>query len=187
MKAPVTYYPDFCAGLGNPDAMFEDLTNDLDWERREFAPRDEFYANDTPAPYTYGSGVGTRTYLPKPWHPVMLTVREHLESLCNCTLDVCFLNRYTGSRDWLGWHSDDSPEMDPARPIVTVSLGAERAIQFRPIDDKTVEPETLMLRHGSAAVMAAGMQKVWRHRIPKSGRVVGPRISLTFRGYISAS
>ncbi|MGN6694555.1 MAG: alpha-ketoglutarate-dependent dioxygenase AlkB [Aquihabitans sp.] len=44
-------------------------------------------------------------------------------------------------------------------------------------------PETMWLGHGSAAVMAAGMQQVWAHRIPKSSRQGGERISLTFRRY----
>lgn len=155
------YIPDLCEAVGDPDEMFETFDTEIDWVRRDSTPLDEFYANDTPAPYTYGSGEFAR-------------------------LDVCFMNRYAGPRDHLGWHSDDSPEMDPDRPIVTVSLGAVRDIQFRPIGDPSAEAiETLTLEHGSAAVMLPWMQQSWRHRIPKSGRQVGPRVSLTFRGYIA--
>ena len=32
--------------------------------------------------------------------------------------------------------------------------------------------------------MKAAMQDTHVHRIPKADRVVGPRISLTFRGYV---
>jgi len=184
MPAPVTYWPDFSTGLGDLDTIFETLLTELEWERRPGAPRSEFYANDTPAPYTYGTGEHARTYLPRPWHPLMLTIRHQLEDRLGCDMDVCFLNLYRGPRDWLGWHSDDSPEMDPARPIATISYGAERAIEFRPIDDRVAAPESLTLTNGSAAIMAAGMQQTWQHRIPKSGAVVGPRISLTFRGFV---
>ena len=46
-------------------------------------------------------------------------------------------------------------------------------------------PERVKLGHGSLRVMEAGMQDIHVHRIPKADRVVGPRISLTFRGYVT--
>jgi hypothetical protein len=47
------------------------------------------------------------------------------------------------------------------------------------------EPERLLLHHGSAAIMHAGMQRDWQHRIPKSAVAdCGPRISLTYRRLI---
>lgn len=184
MNAPVTYLADLCETVGDPDKMFEIFDTELGWARRNSTPRDEFYANDTPAAYTYGTGEHARTYEPSPWHPLMLDIRAVLEAHLDTNLDVCFMNRYAGPRDHLGWHADDSPEMDPARPIVTVSLGAVRDIQFRPNGGDPDTIETLTLGHGSAAVMAPLMQKTWRHRIPKSGRQIGTRISLTYRGYL---
>lgn len=195
--APVTYFPDLCAAVGDPDEMFERLMG-LNWTRLESVPRDEIYFNDTDAPYTYGSGEHARTYYPYTTLPWPITaIRNELEGRLGCVLDVCFLNRYMTARDQLGWHSDDSPEMDPDRPIVTVSLGSEREIRFRPRCTCGQDPHTLvchkvwgeegrlLLEHGSAAVMRPGMQQRWQHRIPKSSRSeVGPRISLTFRGYL---
>ena len=35
--------------------------------------------------------------------------------------NVCFLNRYDDQRNHLGWHADDSPEMDHDHPIAVVS------------------------------------------------------------------
>ena len=166
-----------------PDSVFAALQQELDWERRSDAPRCEYYSNDTDVAYTYGRGAGVRTYHPRPWHPTMLAIRTALETELGCVLDVCFLNRYMDASDWLGWHSDDSPEMDDARPIVTVSLGAERNIQFKRHGEGNANADTLMLGHGSAAVMRAGMQREWQHRIPKVGHEVGERISLTYRGF----
>jgi alkylated DNA repair dioxygenase AlkB len=126
-------------------------------------------------------------------------------------MDVCFLNRYLNQSNALGWHADDSPEMDDERSIAVVSLGAEREIWFRPAlknavckicsEQKLHKPdcsesdftgtlrtndviEKLKLSHGSVAVMAPGMQDIWEHRIPKCDRHCGERISLTFRGYV---
>ena len=212
MSAPVRYIPDF---VKNADEAFIRLRSDLAWERRDDAPRSEYYCNDFPKPYVYGRGRGLRLYEPKPYHAMVLSIRKALEALCATTFEVCFLNRYLNQSDQLGWHADDSPEMDDARPIVTVSLGerdrtgkpVEREIWFRAkgglrgmtdevvmLDDAMkigptpeVAPpiEKLLLGHGSAAIMAAGMQDTHEHRIPKASFQCGERISLTFRGYVN--
>jgi alkylated DNA repair dioxygenase AlkB len=204
MEAPVTYIPNFVA---DPNLAFTKLRDELDWERRDDAPRCEYYSYDTPLPYVYGKGAGRRTYEVRPYHAVVIQIRAALEAHTGHVFDVCFLNRYLNQSDHLGWHSDDSPEMDDARPVVSVSLGVEREIWFRRTptpdlrgansdvvvyDQAHVETglilvpsiEKLLLGHGSAAIMAPGMQDEWQHRIPKSSRQCVERISLTFRGYV---
>lgn len=181
---PIEYTPGFIA---NPDEAFTRLWNELEWEEREGAPRREYYCNDISVPYTYGAGAGVRTYLPKPWHPVIQRIRDNLTMVTGTKFDVCFLNGYRDGRDQLGWHSDNSPEMDDDRPIAIVSLGAERDIMFRKIPteaEASGEVTILSLGNGSLCLMLPGMQDTHQHRIPKSSlHVCGPRISLTFRGY----
>lgn len=102
------------------------------------------------------------------------------------SFEVCFLNRYLDQSDHLGWHADDSPEMDDARPIAVISLGVEREIWFRPIPVKGEPPQEVSkvrLGHGSLFLMHPGMQETHQHRIPKASSLCGERISLTFRGY----
>jgi alkylated DNA repair dioxygenase AlkB len=188
MKAPVTYIPNF---VKNPDAALARVRDELQWERRTDVPRSEYYCNDSPKPYVYGRDRGRRLYEPRPYHDVIRAIRWDLEVHTGHVLDVCFLNMYLDQSDQLGWHADDSPEMDDARPIVTVSLGVEREIWFRPKDSPkppsgAADPniEKLKLGHGSAAIMAPGMQDAWQHRIPKASFQCGVRISLTFRGYV---
>jgi hypothetical protein len=209
MEAPVKYIRSF---VPNPDAAFLALRDELSWERREDAPRSEYYCNDFPNAYVYGRGKGRRLYEPRPYHPIILALRKDLETLLGFKFEVCFLNRYLNQSDQLGWHADDSPEMDDARPVVTVSLGeknakgepVEREIWFRPKLERpekqivaqliadgdalaagAVNPiEKLQLEHGSAAIMAPGMQDTHEHRIPKASFQCGERISLTYRGYV---
>ena len=101
---------------------------------------------------------------------------------------------------WTCASAIDSPEMDHARPVVTVSFGAAREIWMRCTDQAalaravgrryvpgvktTAEVFRQVLAPGSALVMLPGMQRTWQHRIPKHDRPCGPRISLTFRGYV---
>lgn len=182
MLAPIEYLPGF---VPNPDSALAILQSELEWERRGDAPRCEYYCNDVPEPYVYGQGRGKRLYEPRPYHPVILSIRAAIEARTGTRFEVCFLNRYLDQKDQLGWHADDSPEMDDARPIAIVSLGVEREIWFRPKDVLTAaDIEKLKLGHGSLCLMSPGMQDTWQHRIPKASFVCGERISLTFRGYV---
>lgn len=192
MKASILYVPGF---VSDPDEAFRVLSTELDWEKRD-APRQEYYCNDINKTYIYGNGKGRRSYDPRPWHEVILKIRRALELRTSTVYEVCFLNRYLNQSDQLGWHSDDSPEMDDARFIAVVSLGVEREIWFRPkplatsLPVRTTETkfssdvEKLKLQHGSLCLMDAGMQDTWQHRIPKASFLCGERISLTFRGYV---
>jgi alkylated DNA repair dioxygenase AlkB len=185
--APVIYIPKF---VDNPDEAFASLRDELEWERRGDAPRCEYYCNDIPLPYDYGQGKGRRRYEPRPYHPAIMAIRHKLEAFAKVAFEVCFLNRYLNQSDHLGWHSDDSPEMDDARPIVSVSLGVEREIWFRKYPSRMSEQmpiEKQLLGHGSLCLMQPGMQDTWQHRIPKSASQCGERISLTFRGYVRSS
>ena len=112
----------------------------------------------------------------------MRVLQDNLARLCERAFEVCFLNGYEDQKDHLGWHADDSPEMDDARPIGIISLGAEREIWFCPQDDKAAVTR-IKLEHGSLCLMLPGMQDTHFHRIPKAGFVCGERISLTFRGF----
>lgn len=182
MKAPVAYTAGF---LADPSSIFEALWNELEWERRGVTPRREYYCNEIAVPYVYGRGAGVREYLPKAWHPALNAIKDAVERELATRFEVCFLNGYEDARDYLGWHADDSPEMDDARPIAIVTVGAEREINFRSIEARS-EVDKLVLGSGSLCVMRAGMQDTHEHRIPKCGYVCGPRISMTFRGYAAA-
>ena len=184
MTAPIQYFPKF---LEDADRLFTELSdrNVVAWSRRDTTPREEYYCNDFPFPYTYGLDTYARTYVPQPYTNAIREIRSVVERQAGARFEVCFLNRYLNQKDQLGWHADDSPEMDDARPIAIVSLGVEREIWFKPNNGKEVEK--LKLGHGSLCLMAPGMQDTWKHRIPKASFQCGERISLTFRGYVKGA
>lgn len=184
MEAPIIYIPKFVA---DPDQVFQQLWDELAWVRHDKVPRREYYSNDVPQPYTYGLKDYARTYEPQPWHPIMKTLQGMLKAETGHDFEVCFLNGYENQSDQLGWHSDDSPEMDDDRPIAIISLGVEREIHFREIGNKSNQNDIhkVKLGHGSLCLMNAGMQDTHQHRIPKASFMCGARISLTFRGYVA--
>jgi alkylated DNA repair dioxygenase AlkB len=185
-KFPIVYAPKVFA---NADDLFHRLQTELEWERRLDAPRCEYYCNDNPVDYQYGSGRGVRTYSPRKYTVDILYIRNIVEALAftvfgkHVNFDVCFLNRYLDQTDRLGWHADDSPEMDDDSPIAIVSLGVERDIMFKENADPA-NKATIRLQHGSVTFMKPGMQDTHQHQIPKAGFECGERISLTFRHYV---
>lgn len=177
----ILYRPNFVA---DPDALFHTLQRQLKWERRDSTPRSEYYINTLGnIPYKYGRGAGVREYSPGPTCPAIHSLMHRFEDEFGVVFEVCFLNRYHNQSDHLGWHSDNSPEMDDARPIAIISLGVEREIWFRPNGHLT-QTIKQKLENGSLCMMPKGMQDTHQHRIPKAGFQCGERISLTFRGYI---
>lgn len=181
MTPPITYIPDF---VKDPSNYEWKLKKELNWVRHEFVPRSEYYINKLgDIPYTYGSGKGTRRYFAQPSHPIIDDLFDRLKTEMNAQFDVCFLNYYLNQKDHLGWHADNSPEMDDARPIAIISFGVEREIWFCPNTNKA-DVTKLKLGSGSLCLMQAGMQDTHLHRIPKAGFSCGERVSLTFRGFV---
>lgn len=189
---PITYNPGW---VPDPDADFNCLWNELPWVRHDKVPRREYYTNTLGVPYAYGQAEYARTYESQPSHWLVRHYMDVLEVMGH-TFEAVFINGYDDASDFLGWHSDDSPEMDDNRPIAIVSLGAERDIWFRKkphqryggpagFSTQPTQIEKLRLEHGSLCLMHPGMQDTHQHRIPKCDWHCGPRLSLTFRGYVA--
>lgn len=164
--------------------LFDRLLREVKWENRD-APRDECFMSDVPLSYTYGKGDHARTYHSMEFHPDVKRIMETLNAHEGSQYNICFLNYYKSEREHLGWHSDDSPEMDPTHPIAVVSFGATRDIWIREKGAKGDVPQEdkYSLVDGSCWIMPAGMQGTHQHKIPKGDRKSGGRISLTFRRY----
>jgi hypothetical protein len=180
------YIKDFCKNIYLTDQeIFNHLMNDLIWLEATPARKEYFMSNDGGIEYTYGSGVTARTYTSSFYSDKIKIIRNKLDSDYNCNYNVCFLNRYDNAKNWLGWHSDDSPEMNPNHDIAVVSFGAPREIWWKDKEYKGVVPleNRQLLASGSLFVMPAGFQSTHYHKIPKSDKECGTRISLTFRNY----
>lgn len=173
----------------NPNYIFNKLLN-MDGWLEETSARKEYVMSDENKSYTYGKGIGRRTYWPKPFHPDVNLLMNNMNNLLwvgpnLCCYNVCFLNRYDTQKNQLGWHSDDSPEMDEKHPIAVISFGSEREIWWKLKTETGVVPKEnrQLLESGSLFTMPVGFQEHYVHRIPKCDRSCGCRISLTFRKF----
>ncbi len=182
---------DFFADVGGIE--YESVNRALVWVNRDQAPRDECFMSTRPWPYTYGQGRGVRTYEPIGYTALIEAIREFRQgnaSAVETDYEACFANRYHGQHQHLGWHADDSPDIDHSQGIAVISFGAERELWFRanPLardygHDEANRPPVarLALPHNSVLVMPPGYQQTHQHRIPKHSGACGPRVSLTFR------
>jgi alkylated DNA repair dioxygenase AlkB len=140
------------------------------------SPRLSCWIGDPQARYRYS---GT-TFEPQPWPQALLPLRRRLGEELGIDFNSVLANLYRDGRDAMGWHSDDEPELGPEPVIASVSLGAARRFVLRRRDDHSVRRE-FVLEPGSLLVMRGASQRQWQHAVPRTARLAGARINLTFR------
>jgi len=161
--------------------------------RRHPLPRLTCWMADPGCGYRY-SGLAN---VIEPWSPAAAELREALHQLSGWRFNSLLLNRYRHGRDAMGWHADDEPELDPAAPIASLSLGAPRDFRLRPRpspragglvpppgydpDPRCCTPFNLALGPGDLLLMHAPTQLWWQHAVPRRLNLQRERLNLTFR------
>ena len=144
-------------------------------------PRLQCWMADQGRSYSY-SGLKLS---PHPWNPDVLRIKARLEQLCEHSFNSVLLNYYRGGSDSVSWHADDETELGPNPIVASVSLGAQRTLEFKPKFNLTTPKKQIVLGSGSILIMGKTIQNNWLHQIPKISGTIDPRISLTFRNHQS--
>ena len=144
-------------------------------------PRLQCWMADQGRSYSY-SGL---KLTPHPWNPDVLRIKARLEQLCEHSFNSVLLNYYRGGSDSVSWHADDETELGPNPIVASVSLGAQRTLEFKPKFNLTTPKKQIVLGSGSILIMGKTIQNNWLHQIPKISGTIDPRISLTFRNHQS--
>lgn len=168
------------------DELFRSLAKEVDWKQDEvvmFGKRITMrrltaWYGDEPFDYTY-SQVSRKAL---PWTETLAEIKTEVEKISGEAFNSCLLNFYHDGEDYMGWHSDDEPELDPTASIASVSLGAERKFSFK--HRRTKETVSVFLESGSLLLMKPPTQEHWLHTLRKSKKVSEGRINLTFRRMI---
>lgn len=113
------------------------------------------------------------------WTEELIALKAIVESHTTETYNSCLLNLYHDGTEGMGWHSDDEKDLKKDGAIASFSLGADRKFAFKHKSDK--QTLNVILEHGSILLMKGEVQSHWLHSLPKSTRVLKPRINLTFR------
>ena len=191
---------DACCKLDLPDAdvlhyaalfsrseaneLFQQLRREIAWRQEQITvygrvhavPRLTAWHGDAGKTYTY-SGI---TAEPAPWIPVLLHIRERIERISSTRFNSVLLNLYRNGSDSVSWHADDEPELGRNPVIGSVSFGESRRFQMKHRTDRT-QHKAIVLESGSFLLMRGSTQRYWLHQVPKSSRLLGERINLTYR------
>jgi alkylated DNA repair dioxygenase AlkB len=181
--ADLMFYP-FLLGQAEGDRLFTDLLTTTPWRqdwitvygRSHLQPRLTAWYGNAGKSYTY-SGI---TLHPAPWTVTLLDLKARVEAVSGIAFNSVLLNLYRHGNDSMGWHSDDEPELGQNPMIGSLSLGGKRRLLLRHRFQKELKHQ-LELTSGSFLLMQGKMQHYWQHHVPKTKRLVSPRINLTFR------
>lgn len=106
----------------------------------------------------------------------VLQIKELVENFYECSFDYVLCHIYRGDtehgigKDYIGWHNDKEA-LDSE--IVSVSLGATRKFQLRPINDEKGYTDELKLKCGDVVHMYGprkgqrSCQRKYKHQVPE--------------------
>ena len=171
------------------DRLLQSLLDAIPWRtatltiagQKRPLPRLQCWMADQGRSYSY-SGLKLS---PHPWNPDVLRIKARLEQLCEHSFNSVLLNYYRDGSDSVSWHADDETELGPNPIVASVSLGAERTLEFKPKFNLTTPKKQIVLGNGSILIMGKTIQNNWLHKLPKISETIDPRISLTFRNHQS--
>lgn len=173
----------------------DELREAIAWEQRTF----RMYGREIDQPrLTSWMGSGAYTYSgqrhePAPLPRVVADLKLMIDNLCGTRFNNVLANLYRAGGDSVAWHADDEPELGKRPTIASLSFGAARTFAIRTATRKLAKNHTLpeallpaqrwdvVLEHGDLLIMSGRSQELYEHSIPKTSKLVGPRINLTFR------
>ena len=113
--------------------------------------------------------------------PTLHKIKSKVEETSGVQFTSVLLNYYRDGQDSVAWHRDKEKEFGANPVIGSVSFGETRPFDIRHVSRKDIEKIRIPLNHGSFLLMAGKMQHFWEHQIPKTAKLIKPRINLTFR------
>jgi alkylated DNA repair dioxygenase AlkB len=166
------------------DILLPVLINETDWQQ----DRMKFYGREVDLPRLtawYGEAMDNYSYSginmnAKPWTPELLFIKRRVEKSAGMKFTSVLLNYYRNGNDSVSWHRDNEKVLRANPVIASVSFGATRTFKFRHVDNHRMV-KSIELENGMYILMKGETQHKWEHTIPKSAKVTGPRVSLTFR------
>ena len=168
------------------DFYFKQLLETIEWRNDEVilfgkritTKREVAWYGDKPYEYTYSN----TTKRALPWTKELLELKIIIEKESGESFNSCLLNLYHSGDEGMGWHSDAEADLKKNGAIASVSFGAKRKFVFKHKESK--HKVELFLEHGSLLIMKDTTQSFWLHTLPKSKKIITPRVNLTFRSVL---
>ena len=165
------------------EGLYLRLLREQNWPDNRYAvagrqftlPRLQTWHADPGIRYSYSNNLlETRA-----WTSLLSDIRAQVESYLKFSFNSVLVNLYRNGDDYVGWHSDNEPELGEQPFIASLTFGAERQFEFR--HKKSSENGRILLRSGTLLIMHPDFQHYWLHSVPIDQNVTEGRINLTFR------
>ncbi|MEL7006256.1 MAG: alpha-ketoglutarate-dependent dioxygenase AlkB [Bacteroidota bacterium] len=164
----ITFIKNF---IESPDNLFNTLKEKVKWDERMQARKTASYGKS----YNYSQ-------ISYPYQDFLAEL-QNINGLISDEIGFepnnCLINYYLDGKSKMGFHSDQTDILEEKTGIAIVSIGEQRILRFRNIEDKA-NTKDFELPSGSLIYMTQEVQNLWQHSIPKSDTDKG-RMSLTFR------
>ena len=157
--------------VSEADLLFREILSTTIWDERMKSRKTASYG----VSYDYSGISYPETRMPENLEKICFKIEKIIGFFPN----NCLMNYYLDGNSKMGFHSDSSEELLPNSGVAIISLGSERDIAYRKIENKDVKVR-YSLKPGSLLYMTDELQQEWQHAIP-AHKGVGERISLTFR------
>lgn len=116
-------------------------------------------------------------FVGREWTRTLQNVRNIVSKEVGYDFNFVLINYYENGKNYISFHKDDEPDLDPNAPIVSLSFGASRDFIFK----KNGDSKKVLLEHGSLLIIPSETNRTWSHGLPRRLNCTKPRYNLTFR------
>lgn len=134
------------------------------------------FFSDTSAGYRYSG----QFMAAQPLGPELGALLDLIKLRYDAAFNGILVNHYLNGNDTIGAHSDDESALSPGAGVVAVSWGAQRIFRIRDRATKKIVIDVPM-RAYDLIQMGGDFQKEFTHEVPRQKKVLGDRMSFTFR------
>jgi alkylated DNA repair dioxygenase AlkB len=145
--------------------------------------------SDVSEGYKYSGQIAKSTPLPECFKKLL----EYINELFDSDFNSILVNEYVGGSDCIGRHSDNEKELDSSAGVIALSIGESRKFRIRKKgmdkdEDGKEHLPPILFEHETQDYeimqMGGDFQKQLTHEIPAQKKLIGTRISFTFRKFV---
>jgi len=126
-----------------------------------------------------GYNYSNQILLAKPMTDQLTTLLNIVNKIYNTDFNGILVNKYNTGLDYISAHSDDETGLDNSG-VIAISYGTKRIFRIRDKMTKKIVKD-IPLESYSIIQMGGDFQKEFTHEVPVQKKVLGERISFTFR------
>ena len=161
------------------DRFYKQLMQETPWKQEEITVYDKTHLTPRLTVWYGKRRDGNQPVLP--FTSSLEIIKAKVEQQTGIIFTSVLVNLYRDGKDGVGWHRDRDRELGPRPVVASVSFGETRPFELRHKFRKELAKMRVPLHHGSLLLMGGTMQHYWEHQVPKTAKLIKPRINLTFR------